>query len=57
MKIQKNYLINLDSYQLDIYGHALKKFINQLDDSCINNIALHCASIEDKNKIKKSFII
>ncbi len=55
MKIQKNYLINLDSYQLDIYGHALKKFIKQLDDSCINNIALHCASIEDKNKIKKIF--
>ena len=53
MIIKKKYLINLDSYQLDIYGDAIKKIITKLNDDEIKNIAIHCASIDDKNKIKK----
>lgn len=53
MIIKKKYLINLDSYQLDLYGDAIKKIITKLNDDEIKNIAIHCASIDDKNKIKK----
>lgn len=55
MKIIKKYLINLDSYQLDTYGLALKEFIKQIDKNSVSNIAFHCASEEDKHKIKKYF--
>ena len=49
--MKKNILINLDGYQHITLTNALKKIL--LEGK--NNFAFHCASIEDKNLIKKNF--
>ena len=50
--MKKNILINLDGYQHITLTNALKKIL--LEGK--NNFAFHCASIEDKNLIKKIFL-
>ena len=51
INFEKKILLNLDGYQINVFLEPLKKFLRKYNI----NIALHCASLEDKKVLEKNF--
>ena len=49
--MEKNFLINIDNYQITTLSNSLKKITSKNP----NLYALHCASLKDKKILKKTF--
>ena len=49
--MEKNFLINIDNYQITTLSNSLKKITSKNP----NLYALHCASLKDKKTLKKIF--
>lgn len=51
INFEKKILLNLDGYQINVFLEPLKKFLRKYHI----NIALHCASLEDKKVLENNF--